>query len=198
MDINGNGLLIEHDKLHVSMGVNPDTFSFDKFRYMCILSGCDYLSSLPGIGLAKSCRFITRTVDPDIYRVQCFPWSNYSNLEKRMSHDVVSIQAMSRLSFHLNMPQLTVSKEYKDSFMDADFMFKYQPVFDPVKRKFVPLTSLSEDDDDYKKFTDLLAANNLSEEQARQLSYGNLNPFTLAKLDNWTPEARKVKTSYIF
>lgn len=70
MDINGNGLLIEHENLYLSMGERPENFSFDKFRYMCILSGCDYLPSLPGIGLAKACRFVKRTVDPDIYRVR--------------------------------------------------------------------------------------------------------------------------------
>lgn len=69
MDINGNGLLIENENLYLSMGERPENFSFDKFRYMCILSGCDYLQSLPGIGLAKACRFVKRTVDPDIYRV---------------------------------------------------------------------------------------------------------------------------------
>lgn len=69
MDFYGNGLLIEQEKLYISMGVKFENFSFDKFRHMCILSGCDYLSSLPGIGLAKACRFIKRTIDPNIYRV---------------------------------------------------------------------------------------------------------------------------------
>ena len=69
MDINGNGLLIEQSKLHIAMGVKQEEFSLDKFRYMCILSGCDYLPSLPGIGLVKACRFVKRTADPDIFRV---------------------------------------------------------------------------------------------------------------------------------
>lgn len=69
MDINGNGLLVEQSKLYIAMGVKEKDFSLDKFRYMCILSGCDYLPSLSGIGLVKACRFITRTADPDIYRV---------------------------------------------------------------------------------------------------------------------------------
>lgn len=69
MDINGGGLLIEQDKLHLSMDVRPVNFDINKFRYMCILSGCDYLPSLPGIGLVKACRFVKRTADPDIHRV---------------------------------------------------------------------------------------------------------------------------------
>lgn len=70
MDVQGNGLLIEREKLYLAMKVKEENFSFDKFRYMCILSGCDYLPSLPGIGLVKACRFITRTADPDIHRVK--------------------------------------------------------------------------------------------------------------------------------
>lgn len=69
MDVQGNGLLIVQEKLHLAMDVRPENFSFDKFRYMCILSGCDYLPSLPGIGLVKARRFINRTADPDIHRV---------------------------------------------------------------------------------------------------------------------------------
>lgn len=69
MDINGNGLLVDQKKLYLAMGIREDAFSLEKFRYMCILSGCDYLSSLPGIGLAKACRFITRSIEPDIYKV---------------------------------------------------------------------------------------------------------------------------------
>lgn len=44
-----NGLLVESNKLHLTMGCPPDKFSFDKFRRMCILSGCDYLKSLNGM-----------------------------------------------------------------------------------------------------------------------------------------------------
>lgn len=51
------------------MNMKPELFNFDKFRYMCILSGCDYLPSVPGVGLIKARQYITRTNDPDIYNV---------------------------------------------------------------------------------------------------------------------------------
>ena len=88
---------------------------------------------------------------------------------------------------HLNMPQLIVSQEYRDNFMAADFMFRYQPVFDPFERHIVPLNKFT-DEICQQKFNELLALNSLSEEQACQLAYGNLNPFTLEKLDDWNPE----------
>jgi len=36
---------------------------------MCILSGCDYLPSLPGIGLGKAFKFFSRSTDVDINAV---------------------------------------------------------------------------------------------------------------------------------
>lgn len=51
------------------MNMRPEQFNLDKFRYMCILSGCDYLPSVSGVGLMKARQFITRTSEPDIYKV---------------------------------------------------------------------------------------------------------------------------------
>jgi len=72
LDQNGAGILIEQEKIHLSMNIKPEQFSLDKFRYMCILSGCDYLPSVPGVGLVKARQFITRTSEPDIYKVHFF------------------------------------------------------------------------------------------------------------------------------
>jgi len=66
MDINGNGILMEHSKLHLCLGMKAENFTFEKFRYMCIMSGCDYLPSLPGIGLGKALKFFTKTTNPDL------------------------------------------------------------------------------------------------------------------------------------
>jgi len=66
LDLNGSGLLVEAEKLHLAMGCTEEKYHFDKFRRMCILSGCDYLDSLPGIGLAKACKFILKTEQEDM------------------------------------------------------------------------------------------------------------------------------------
>lgn len=71
MDQNGTGKLIEADKIHLSMEMKPEKYSFDKFRHMCILSGCDYLDSLPGIGLKTALKFIKLTAETDP-RLVCF------------------------------------------------------------------------------------------------------------------------------
>lgn len=72
MDFNGNGVLIEQDRLHLAMDIPLEQFNMDMFRYICILSGCDYLPSLPGIGLGKAQKFIKRNTDHNIYRVSCY------------------------------------------------------------------------------------------------------------------------------
>ena len=70
MDFSGNGVLIEQDKLNTAMDIRADSFTFDKFRYMCILSGCDYLASLYGIGLGKACKLfkLTKQMDMNVVR----------------------------------------------------------------------------------------------------------------------------------
>lgn len=70
MDLYGNGVLVEQSQLHIAMGLRLSNFNIEKFRYMCILSGCDYLASLPGIGLGKACKFIVKNTDDNIYNVR--------------------------------------------------------------------------------------------------------------------------------
>nr|CAD7408895.1 unnamed protein product [Timema poppensis] len=159
MDLNGNGLLVEQERLFLAMGLRPENFSFDKFRHMCILSGCDYLPSLPGIGLSKACKFVKKTIEPDIHK------------------------ALSRLPSYLNMHQLIVSDKYRDAFVRAEATFRYQLVFDPLTRKLVPLTkppeSYSHDD---------FSGKMLQDNTAYQLALGNLDPFTLQKVADFNPD----------
>lgn len=64
----GSGILIEKDNIHLSMKMRTNgsnQYTFDKFRYMCILSGCDYLDSIPGVGLKKAHKFISMTAETD-------------------------------------------------------------------------------------------------------------------------------------
>lgn len=72
MDLDGSGTLVETAKLPLVMKCAIESYSFDKFRQMCILSGCDYLSSLPGIGLAKARQFVVATQDPNFANVSFF------------------------------------------------------------------------------------------------------------------------------
>jgi 5'-3' exonuclease len=44
-------------------------FLLIRFRRMCILSGCDYLPSLKGIGLARAFKFFSGSTDSDLNSV---------------------------------------------------------------------------------------------------------------------------------
>jgi exonuclease 1 len=71
MDINGNGLLLRADKLHLTLGrphESPENLLI-KLRQLCILSGCDYVNSLPGVGLVKAKKFVMACSDPDFLNV---------------------------------------------------------------------------------------------------------------------------------
>lgn len=68
MDHFGNGLEVDQARLGMCKQLG-DVFTEEKFRYMCILSGCDYLSSLRGIGLAKACKVLRLANNPDIVKV---------------------------------------------------------------------------------------------------------------------------------
>jgi exonuclease-1 len=67
----GNGIMIE--KEHLNGATNLRNYSFDRFRYMCILSGCDYLPSLPGIGLGKASKLMKVSSNPDVTKVNYIP-----------------------------------------------------------------------------------------------------------------------------
>ncbi|KFM77301.1 Exonuclease 1, partial [Stegodyphus mimosarum] len=157
MDSAGGGLLYEKENLPKSFGVNAIKFSFEKFRYMCILSGCDYLPSLPGIGLAKACKFFMLTNNTDLSVV------------------------LSKLPSYLKMPKLVVSDEYKESFLKANNTFLYQLVFCPQKKSLVPLNPYPEgvDPKDME-----YAGKYLPEDLAYQLAMGNINVKTFKEFAN--------------
>ncbi|XP_034196050.1 exonuclease tos isoform X2 [Osmia lignaria lignaria] len=168
MDAYGNGLLVQQDLIHLAMGVSSADFSLDEFRYMCILSGCDYLSSLPGIGLSKARKFIRTNKDCNIHR------------------------ALTRLGSYLNMKSLVVTQEYRDAFILADITFKHQLVFCPLQRKQVrlnpPMSDVTEEQLYY-------AGTETSPDIALQLAYGNCDPFTLKMLHNFDPDKTEILNS---
>ncbi|XP_069787054.1 exonuclease 1 isoform X2 [Narcine bancroftii] len=65
VDKYGNGIEIDQARFGKCKQLG-DVFTEEKFRYMCILSGCDYLPSIHGIGLAKACKLLRIANNPDI------------------------------------------------------------------------------------------------------------------------------------
>ncbi|XP_054006849.1 exonuclease 1 isoform X1 [Hylaeus anthracinus] len=161
MDVNGNGILVEQDRLHLAMDIRAEHFSMDNFRYMCILSGCDYLPSLPGIGLNKAKKFIMINTDCDIHR------------------------ALTRLGSYLKMKSLVVTQEYRDAFILAVITFKHQLVFCPLLRKQVRLNSPGSDVTEEQLY---YAGEETNPDIALQLALGNCDPLSLRQLHDFDPD----------
>ena len=125
-------------------------FTPDLFRQMCILSGCDYLPSVKGVGLAKACKAIKLSKSKDAYEVA------------RKLHQYIK-----------NLPP--VDPEYVARFERADRTFLYQLVFNPYERILVPLNpypaGLTADNVKY-------AGETFSDDVALQLAVGNVHVTT--------------------
>ncbi|ORX57023.1 PIN domain-like protein [Hesseltinella vesiculosa] len=120
MDGQGNATQILHDDL---TKVKDDFIDFTKWdsakiRHMCILSGCDYLPSLPGVGLRYA----------------------YNLLHTSRSLDKVFtvLQVRGKMKRCMN---------YKSEFYRANQAFLYQYVYDPDREQMLRLTDPTNDKD---------------------------------------------------
>ncbi|KAI6659969.1 Exonuclease 1 [Oopsacas minuta] len=112
MDDTGNGVLVNLNEVGNIKGHNMLGFTQDSFRYMCILSGCDYLDSIPGIGLVTAHKLLRK------YGFDAEKVIRAVKFEKPTS----------------------VADDYEDNFRRADMTFLYQTVYDPRTESQVPLT----------------------------------------------------------
>ncbi|KAI9344936.1 PIN domain-like protein [Obelidium mucronatum] len=89
-------------------------WTFSKFRQACILSGCDYLPSLKGVGIKKAFDAMSHSSDAEkLLRM----WRNFG-------------YSMKAPPFRAN---------YDSDFKQAELTFLYQRVYDPNLKKLVPL-----------------------------------------------------------
>ncbi|NXP12254.1 EXO1 Exonuclease, partial [Thinocorus orbignyianus] len=155
----GNGLEIDQARLGNCKQLG-NVFTEEKFRYMCILSGCDYLPSIHGIGLAKACKLLKLANNPDIIKV------------------------IKKMGQYLKM-NITVPEEYIQGFTRANNTFLYQLVFDPINRKLVPLNAY---DDDVDPETLIYAGRHFGDVTAFQIAIGNIDIDTMEQIDNYNPD----------
>ncbi|NWV98471.1 EXO1 Exonuclease, partial [Machaerirhynchus nigripectus] len=155
----GNGLEIDQARLGNCKQLG-NVFTEEKFRYMCILSGCDYLPSIHGIGLAKACKLVKLANNPDIIKV------------------------IKKMGQYLKM-NITVPEEYIQGFTRANNTFLYQLVFDPVNRKLVPLNAYG---DDIDPETLTYAGRHVGDDTAFQIAIGNIDISTMEQIDNYNPD----------
>lgn len=110
MDNEGVGQEIRYDDIAQNKDLSFVGFTPDQFLEMCVMSGCDYLPSLPGVGIKKA-----------------------HTLMRRLKKYEVALRS-------LRFEGTSVSKNYELGFKDALNVFKHQWVFCPVRRDMVFLS----------------------------------------------------------
>eukprot|EP01022_Parablepharisma_sp_SALTPOND_P026120 TRINITY_DN619_c0_g1_i1.p3 TRINITY_DN619_c0_g1~~TRINITY_DN619_c0_g1_i1.p3 ORF type:complete len:597 (-),score=73.13 TRINITY_DN619_c0_g1_i1:1829-3619(-) len=102
MDNDGYGDMIDMDQLQEITEFAMLGFEQDNFLRTCILSGCDYLDSIKGIGFKTALRYVTAA----------------NNLDKIITTII-------------RENKFIVPQNYKENFEKAFLTFKFQTVFDP-------------------------------------------------------------------
>ncbi|XP_038894034.1 exonuclease 1 isoform X2 [Benincasa hispida] len=122
MDKFGQGVEFRYDMLQKNKDLNFAGFTKQMILEMCILSGCDYLPSLPGMGLKRAHALIKK-------------FASYDKVIRHLRYNTVSV------------PHL-----YEESFKKAILTFQHQWVYDPITEDIVHLSQISnniEDDLDF-------------------------------------------------
>nr|GMD09142.1 exonuclease 1 isoform X1 [Ipomoea batatas] len=112
MDKYGQGVEFQFSMLQQNKDLNFTGFTKQMVLEMCILSGCDYLQSLPGMGLKKA----------------------HALMKKFRSYD--------KVIKHLKYNTGAVPPLYEESFKKAIMTFQHQLVYDPVTEDLVHLSEL--------------------------------------------------------
>nr|GMD11583.1 exonuclease 1 [Ipomoea batatas] len=112
MDKYGQGVEFQFSMLQQNKDLNFTGFTKQMVLEMCILSGCDYLQSLPGMGLKKA----------------------HALMKKFRSYD--------KVIKHLKYNTVAVPPLYEESFKKAIMTFLHQLVYDPVTEDLVHLSEL--------------------------------------------------------
>ncbi|XP_057804937.1 exonuclease 1-like [Salvia miltiorrhiza] len=116
MDRYGNGEEIILEKALNVAGCKPSFMNFDRelFTGMCILAGCDFLPSVPGIGIVKAYNLVAK----------------YRNLDR----------VLSVLKFEKGK---VVPEDYPIAFKQALAVFQHARVYDAASKKLKPLNPLA-------------------------------------------------------
>uniref|UniRef100_A0A453FNR0 XPG-I domain-containing protein n=1 Tax=Aegilops tauschii subsp. strangulata TaxID=200361 RepID=A0A453FNR0_AEGTS len=120
MDKFGQGVEFQITRLEQNRELDLNGFTKQMLLEMCILSGCDYLPSLPGMGVKRA----------------------HALIQKLKSHE--------KVIKHLRYSAVSVPPQYEENFKKAIWAFQFQRVYDPATEDIVHLSGiphdLSEDD----------------------------------------------------
>lgn len=116
MDRAGNGFEVDLTRMaEVDEEINLKNFTHEMFMTCCILSGCDYLDSIKGVGFKKAYRLVYENGD------------DLKNIIKKIRRE----------------GKLLIPSDYEQGFEKAYLTFKFQYVFCPDKLELVHLNDPS-------------------------------------------------------
>ncbi|CAM8900394.1 unnamed protein product [Rhodiola kirilowii] len=157
MDKFGQGVQFHKSMLQRNKDISFMGFSQQMVLEMCIMSGCDYLQSLPGMGLKKA----------------------HALIKKFKSYD--------KAIKHLRYSNVTIPPMYEESFKKAIWTFQYQPIYDPTIEDIVHLTELPQNMDNDLDFLGPYPLSDIyiygcitlmPQHVAKGVAVGDLDPFT--------------------
>ncbi|KAJ2802804.1 hypothetical protein H4R20_003137 [Coemansia guatemalensis] len=115
LDQYGAATIFDRTRIERTKAVNIKGWTDAQIRRMCILSGCDYAASAPGIGLKKAHRYVARSADINM---------------------AVALMRADGVS---------VPEAYEDCVTRAELTFLYQRVYDPRSEMLVHVRPLAAD-----------------------------------------------------
>ncbi|KAJ2602782.1 Rad2 nuclease [Coemansia sp. RSA 1721] len=121
LDQYGQATIFDQKLMDQVRAVDVSGWSQQKLRHMCILSGCDYIASVPGVGLKKAYRYVARS--PSL---------------------LLAVELM-------RVDRLQVPDDYEEQVTRAELTFMYQRVYDPVNKRLDHVGMLGNDAPDTKQ-----------------------------------------------
>ncbi|OXG45228.1 exonuclease 1 [Cryptococcus neoformans Bt120] len=159
LDKDGQCVWIDRDRLAMVREFPMHGWTDMHFRRMAMLSGCDYLNSIPGIGIKTAHRLMRR----------------FNSVEKLLQH------------IRLEGTYL-VPPTYLSDFAQAELAFLYQRVYDPSVGRLVHLNPLPPTDSGFQlgEEGEKWVGVDVEEELARRMARGDVHPETRAEIvDEW-------------
>ncbi|KAJ9676858.1 hypothetical protein PVL29_022054 [Vitis rotundifolia] len=159
MDRNGNGEEMVLDRVFDSVARVPSFQNFDKelFTGMCVLAGCDFLPSVPGIGIARAYSLVAK----------------YRNLDRVLS--VLKFEKRNQ------MPE-----DYTKSFREAVAVFQHARIYDADTKRVQHMKPLTDDLlQSLDGELDFLGPE-IPPSIATAIAEGNLDPVTMEAFDHFS------------
>ncbi|KAJ0247861.1 Uncharacterized protein HA466_0162610 [Hirschfeldia incana] len=166
MDRYGKGEELILDNVFQAVDQKPSFQNFDQelFTAMCVLAGCDFLPSVPGVGISRAHAFI----------------SKYQSVER-----VLSVLKTKKGKLFPD--------DYSNSLMEAVSVFQYARVYDFHAKKLKHLKPLSQNLLNLPVQELEFLGPDLSPSVAAAIAEGNVDPITMEAFNRFSVSERQLK-----